>query len=687
MAGVGIQIGLSRTVGEEWFTQQGRFPGSDNTTLTEVGLDAAGGFTIVQTSADTSSQQETGNSVSGAYSLTLYLTQGYTLAQTDTARPGVYTVTETGTAWTVRQETGSSLDGTYQATATGSDQYAVSETGFEGNVNPVSATLTGVDSSVLSANGNALTGDLSSTQAGQGGVSGSGINGTAVSFTVQESGNALAGGFTLAETGTDRNDLLPQFNNPASGAAPGTQLFSGEGPAYGLGPVAGVNGGGAIETGGSSAQGAASVRATGYDDGSGRMARVRAAATAILSATDPNAGAVQQQPAAQLGAEIFKQDCFAAGTPLETPTGAKFIEYVKPGDLLLAATEGREDGPVEAKVVEEVFEGLAQVVNLHVRGRVIRTTPNHRFWAKGLGWLPCAELRPGDLLRSRDGQWVAVEGVTDSGEEVPVYNVRVADHKTYFVGCHEWGFSLWAHNTYADLERVVRSTLGGENVSPATLQRANGYAQAGNWAAFRDLMRPYLPELSDRRLAYAAAQRPESGPINMEQAQGVHDAMAAREDIAFGYPTDGCYARAELMADAMEEAGHNPGKVWAFARLGGEPLHVDTENHPDGFVEWGYHVAPTLQVRGNDGTVRTRVIDPSMFDHPVTVDEWVGAMNCPSAEVEETARGQAPTGCAGSGYWPDTDPARGVLDHAEAVMEAYLPLQGTDDYPPAVSQT
>src|SRR5262249_23944282 len=39
------------------------------------------------------------------------------------------------------------------------------------------------------------------------------------------------------------------------------------------------------------------------------------------------------------------------------------------------------------------------------------------------------------------------------GEWVPVYNVRVADFHTYFVGCEEWGFSVWAHNAYIILRR------------------------------------------------------------------------------------------------------------------------------------------------------------------------------------------------------------------------------------------
>ena len=28
-----------------------------------------------------------------------------------------------------------------------------------------------------------------------------------------------------------------------------------------------------------------------------------------------------------------------------------------------------------------------------------------------------------------------------------VHNLRIADHHTYFVGDHDWGFSVWAHNS------------------------------------------------------------------------------------------------------------------------------------------------------------------------------------------------------------------------------------------------
>ena len=40
----------------------------------------------------------------------------------------------------------------------------------------------------------------------------------------------------------------------------------------------------------------------------------------------------------------------------------------------------------------------------------------------------------------------AISRVEDTGEWATVYNMRVADWHTYFVGAAEWGFSVWAHN-------------------------------------------------------------------------------------------------------------------------------------------------------------------------------------------------------------------------------------------------
>jgi hypothetical protein len=49
-------------------------------------------------------------------------------------------------------------------------------------------------------------------------------------------------------------------------------------------------------------------------------------------------------------------------------------------------------------------------------------------------------------LLSYDGQWVPVEEAYATGEYAAVYNLRLADFHTYFVGSEDWGFSVWAHN-------------------------------------------------------------------------------------------------------------------------------------------------------------------------------------------------------------------------------------------------
>jgi hypothetical protein len=99
-------------------------------------------------------------------------------------------------------------------------------------------------------------------------------------------------------------------------------------------------------------------------------------------------------------------------------------------------------------VVEAVFERFAGVLHLHLGGQLIRTTAEHPFYAAGKGWTAAFELQPGDGVLTADGTWVKVEEVFDTGEWEPVYNLRVADHHTYFVGEQEWGWTAWAHNIY-----------------------------------------------------------------------------------------------------------------------------------------------------------------------------------------------------------------------------------------------
>jgi hypothetical protein len=105
--------------------------------------------------------------------------------------------------------------------------------------------------------------------------------------------------------------------------------------------------------------------------------------------------------------------------------------------------------------VEEVFVREAFVLELQVGGRVIRTTAEHPFFPlRTMDWTPVAELQTGDVLRGETGD-IRVEAIEDTGEYASVYNCRVADWHTYFVGCEERG--VWAHNTYDELRRYLRT--------------------------------------------------------------------------------------------------------------------------------------------------------------------------------------------------------------------------------------
>jgi hypothetical protein len=164
--------------------------------------------------------------------------------------------------------------------------------------------------------------------------------------------------------------------------------------------------------------------------------------------------------------------------------------------------------------------------------------------------------------------------------------------------------------------------------------------------------------------------------VSPQLAAAVFSILASRPDIAFRFPVDGCYARAHLMVKQMKAMGLSPGKAWTFASPG-DPLWVDTPNHPDGKVSWGYHVAPTLPVKGDDGVVRDMVIDPSMSDHPVTVEEWKNAQH-DTPTVVQTSPGQPPVPArGGSGYWPGPDPPEGPDAHAQETMEEYKMYEGT----------
>ena len=96
--------------------------------------------------------------------------------------------------------------------------------------------------------------------------------------------------------------------------------------------------------------------------------------------------------------------------------------------------------------------------------------------------MACHELAVGDTLLAEDGRWLRVDDLLDTGEWEAVYNLRVADDHTYFVGCDEWGFSVWAHNSYGDF---AESLWLARNDMRFEAQYRRAMQNPGNWNAFQ----------------------------------------------------------------------------------------------------------------------------------------------------------------------------------------------------------
>jgi hypothetical protein len=100
--------------------------------------------------------------------------------------------------------------------------------------------------------------------------------------------------------------------------------------------------------------------------------------------------------------------------------------------------------------------------------------------------------------------------------------------------------------------------------------------------------------------------------ISLERATELFNKARAMKDIAWDYKQDGCYARAHLMARRFEAEGVRVDKVW----IKGDLVVPGTN------ISWNFHVAPIVYVKDKKGIPQKMVIDPSLFDKPVTVEEW-----------------------------------------------------------------
>jgi len=123
---------------------------------------------------------------------------------------------------------------------------------------------------------------------------------------------------------------------------------------------------------------------------------------------------------------------------------------------------------------------------------------------------------------------------------------------------------------------------------------------------------------------------------DMATAQSVFDFCAAQSCnlpgpfainpcIPFQYVIDGCYARAHKMRWILENRyNYCNYKVFSFANQNNDVLAVKANKWGGCCVSWWYHVAPLVYIKQGSTNV-AYVIDPGMFNSPVTLSTWLQA--------------------------------------------------------------
>lgn len=105
------------------------------------------------------------------------------------------------------------------------------------------------------------------------------------------------------------------------------------------------------------------------------------------------------------------------------------------------------------------------------------------------------------------------------------------------------------------------------------------------------------------------------------------------------YPDNGCWIRADTARARLEGSNYpDTMKLFIFGNL-----KVFTKNHPNGFVQWWFHVVPVASVNGTP-----MVFDPAINpSEPMTVQEWIGKMD----EAEDASKFTFSL-CHSHAYWP-----------------------------------
>ena len=157
-----------------------------------------------------------------------------------------------------------------------------------------------------------------------------------------------------------------------------------------------------------------------------------------------------------------RHSCFAAGTLVRTIDGTRRIEQVQRGDLVLV--QDTLAGSLSYQPVLTAFHNPpSPTYRVQLGEDEVVATGIHRFWQAGKGWTMARDLKVGDSLRVLGG--VATVATVTPDQVQPVFNLEVADGRSFFVGrlgalVHDNSL-VEATPAPFDADRVVASAVRG----------------------------------------------------------------------------------------------------------------------------------------------------------------------------------------------------------------------------------
>ena len=128
--------------------------------------------------------------------------------------------------------------------------------------------------------------------------------------------------------------------------------------------------------------------------------------------------------------------CFVAGTLVLTANGLIAIEAIKAGDMVYAADADTLEVSLQP-VLETYIRETSKLVHITVNGEEIVSTYDHPYYVSGKGFVSAENLWIGAELVDNNGQTLYVEQIyreIPDNESVRVYNFKVDEHHTYYVG-------------------------------------------------------------------------------------------------------------------------------------------------------------------------------------------------------------------------------------------------------------